>query len=237
MEITLTQELKDTCLYKHTSKDNGSIIYIGIGDEKRPYSKKDRSNFWRNTVKKHGGFDVTILKNGMSWEEACDLEIKMIAFYGRIKPSKENLNYGCLVNLTDGGDGAKGAVWSEESKERARKSSTGRKPNEESKQKMRKPKTEEHKQKMRKPKTEEHKQKMGKGKIGKKRPDVAIKFKGEGNPNFGKKSINSKKVICIITNKVYGCIREAAEDNGFNYGTLQNWLKGHRPNKTSLRYL
>jgi hypothetical protein len=108
-------ETQDTCLYIHTRKNDGGIFYIGIGDEKRPYSKANRNQYWNNVVNKYD-YNVTILKTNMSWEKACDLEIKMIAFYGRIIPYKENLNYGCLVNMSDGGEGNKGAVWSEESR-------------------------------------------------------------------------------------------------------------------------
>jgi hypothetical protein len=72
-------ETKDTCLYIHTRKDNGRIFYVGIGTIKRPYSIDNRNRFWKSVVKKYGR-DVTILKTDMSWEDACQLEIMMIAF-------------------------------------------------------------------------------------------------------------------------------------------------------------
>jgi hypothetical protein len=219
-------ETKDTCLYIHTRKNDGGIFYVGIGDIKRPYSFDSRNRFWKFIVNKYD-YDVTILKTNMSWEEACDLEIKMIAFYGR-----RDKKQGCLVNLTDGGDGTKGWV-----------------PNEKTLQKMRK----------------NHHNVSGKNnpmfgrtgekhpKFGKKYPEHSIKMKGkmigEKNPNFGKKNPEhsirmsgegnpkSKKVICNITGKIYKCVREAAEDNGVNYGTLKFYLRNNRKNKTSLRYI
>jgi hypothetical protein len=83
------------------------------------------------------------------------------------------------------------------------------------------------------------------------------KQKGEKNPFFGKthseenreksrerligktggESIRAKKVICILTNKVYGCINDAADDNKIKRTTLIAWLTGQNPNKSSLRYL
>lgn len=114
METTITQELNDTCLYMHTRKSDGRIFYIGIGDEKRPTDKAGRNQYWRNTVNLHD-YDVTILVDGLTWSRACELEMKMIAFYGR-----KDLKLGCLVNMTDGGQGAKNRVLSQESIEKSR---------------------------------------------------------------------------------------------------------------------
>ncbi len=176
MEI---EEKKDICLYIHTRKDDGVIFYVGIGNEKRPYDKNKRSKFWKNMVKKHNGFDVNIIKTDMSWKQACNLEIKMISFYGRIKPNPKNLYYGCLVNMTDGGDGTKGFTHSEETKEKMREFNRrenhpmfGKTHSEETKEKIRKAtiaknnpffgKThnKETKEKMKKPKSDETKKKM-----------------------------------------------------------------------------
>jgi hypothetical protein len=85
----------------HTRKSDGRIFYIGIGKDKRPTAKEGRNNHWRNTVNKHG-YDVIILVDGLTWSRACELETKMIAFYGR-----DDLKLGPLVNETDGGDGHK----------------------------------------------------------------------------------------------------------------------------------
>lgn len=108
--------VKDTCLYMHTRKTDGGIFYIGIGDKDRPTEKSGRNDHWYNTVNLYD-YDVTILVDGLTWEEACQLEINMIAFYGRRKPYPNNPNYGCLVNMTDGGQGAKGREVSEETRE------------------------------------------------------------------------------------------------------------------------
>ena len=220
METTLTQELKDTCLYKHTLKSDGRIIYIGIGNEKRPYSTGDRNDRWKKMVKKYGGFDVTILKTDMSWEEACELEIKMVAFYGRLKPSKSNLNYGCLVNMTDGGDGVKGSIRSEELKERQRQLMKG-----------------ENNPNFGISNYDRWVEKYGVEEANKKQKDWVKKQKENHARLSGEKHPGSKKVICSITNKIYGCAKEASTDLGIKYVTLLSYLKGRNPNKTSLRYL
>lgn len=261
-------ETKDTCLYIHTRKTDGGIFYVGIGNEKRPYTKTKRNYYWNNTVKKHG-YDVTILKTNMGWKEACELEIKMIAFYGRIKPNPKNLNYGCLVNMTDGGDGANGHIHSKETREKISKGNTGKKASEETKQKMRKIMTGkyigEKSSMFGKTHSEENKKKIsermrgnnhmfGKTHSEKTKKKMSERMRGENNHRFGKKASeetkkkmsekrsgekhpNAQKVICNITNKIYNCIKDAAEDIGVNVNTLRGYLCGHRPNKTSLRYL
>jgi hypothetical protein len=97
-------------LYMHTRKDNGKIFYIGIGVGKRPYAKgkRQRNHKWLDIVKEAGGFDVTILKDNLTWDDAGDLEVRMIAFYGR-----EDKGLGPLCNLTDGKDGCIGRIMSE----------------------------------------------------------------------------------------------------------------------------
>jgi len=90
-------------IYRHL-KPCGEVFYIGIGKKhKRAYAKSDRSNFWKDTVKKYG-YEVQILKSDLTWDDAVELEIILIAYYGR-----RNLGKGTLVNLTDGGEGTNGA--------------------------------------------------------------------------------------------------------------------------------
>lgn len=86
-------------VYRHL-KPNGEVFYIGIGDSKRAHSKKGRSQFWRRIVDKYG-YEVQVLKENLTWEDACELECILIDYYGR-----RDLGLGNLVNLTDGGEGA-----------------------------------------------------------------------------------------------------------------------------------
>jgi hypothetical protein len=59
------------------------------------------------------GFDISIdiLHENLSKEEACLLEIQTIKIFGRL-----NNRTGILSNLTDGGEGTSGLIWSEERK-------------------------------------------------------------------------------------------------------------------------
>lgn len=86
-------------LYQHTKKTDGSVFYVGIGSWDRAYQKSSRSKFWHSVVERHG-FDVDVVRSFDNWEEACDWERLFIYIYGR-----RDLGTGCLVNLTDGGDG------------------------------------------------------------------------------------------------------------------------------------
>lgn len=95
---------RDTVLYKHIRKSDGIIFYIGIGSINRAYNKIYRNEFWKRTVNKHD-YDVEIIADNLTWEEACKLEIMFISFYGRRDKSN-----GQLVNMTDGGDGVKGRI-------------------------------------------------------------------------------------------------------------------------------
>jgi hypothetical protein len=101
---------RDTVLYKHIRKKDGIIFYIGIGNKKRPDYKNGRSRHWYNTVKKHG-YDVEIIAENLTWDEACELEMLFITFYGR-----RDLGQGELLNRTNGGEGAYGRIVSDETK-------------------------------------------------------------------------------------------------------------------------
>lgn len=87
-------------VYQHRRKDANIIFYVGIGKNlKRAYSKKSRSKYWKDITKNHE-YLVEILFDDISWEYACEIEIKLIQQYGR-----RDLGTGELVNLTSGGDG------------------------------------------------------------------------------------------------------------------------------------
>lgn len=117
------------CLYRHL-KPSGEVFYIGMGNLRRPHTKSDRSDFWWKVVNKYG-YEIEILKTNLSKEEAYELEIILISWYGR-----KNLNLGPLVNLTDGGDGSNNVVVSEQTKLKLSKIQKGRKRTDETKRKM-----------------------------------------------------------------------------------------------------
>lgn len=91
-----------TVIYRHIRLDTNEVFYIGIGKERRPYSKHGRNKHWHNIVNKCG-YEVQILKTDLTKEDACELESILISYYGR-----KDLGLGTLVNMTDGGEGVNG---------------------------------------------------------------------------------------------------------------------------------
>ena len=116
-------------LYRHL-KPNGETFYVGVGNNIRPYTKSDRNNFWWKVVKKYG-YEIQILKRNLTKEEAYELEVILISWYGR-----RDLGLGYLVNLTDGGDGSNNVVVSEETREKLRIARLGHTLSEETKLKI-----------------------------------------------------------------------------------------------------
>lgn len=109
-------------VYTHKRLDSNQIFYVGIGKtEKRAYSKLGRSKYWYNltSVKE---YEVIITHKDIIWEEACSIEKYLIAFYGR-----KDLNTGTLVNMTDGGDGIKNLVFTDEIRKNKSNSKKGSK--------------------------------------------------------------------------------------------------------------
>ena len=105
-------------VYKHIRKDTNEVFYIGIGSIKRAHSTKGRNQYWTNIVNK-AGYEVIIISEGLSWEEACIEEIKLIKEYGR-----KDLNTGPLTNMTDGGDGSLNQIQTEEKKAKKKNKSS-----------------------------------------------------------------------------------------------------------------
>jgi hypothetical protein len=118
-------------VYKHIRKDTNEVFYIGIGkSEKRAYSKRQRNKHWRGVVNKYG-YDVEIIQEGLSWEEAQKVEIELIYKYGR-----HDLGNGSLVNQTDGGEGNNNQICTEETRLKMSKSHKGRVFSEETRKKI-----------------------------------------------------------------------------------------------------
>lgn len=112
---------KDVNIYRHIRLDTNEVFYIGIGTIIRPYSKSRRSKFWNNIVNKTN-YEVQILKSDLTWEEAIELEIILISYYGR-----KDIGTGILCNMTDGGEGSFGRSQTQECKNKISKANKGRK--------------------------------------------------------------------------------------------------------------
>ena len=220
-------EESNTCVYMHIKKTNGEAFYIGMGNPKRPYDKGgNRSNWWKKTANKYG-YEVVILKEGISWSDACKIEIDLIKYFGR-----RDSGQGALVNMTDGGDGQKNP-----SAETRTKISVGNKGNTNM---LGKSHSEESKAKISASKkgkklSAEHIAKISAGNKGKKyseetRAKMSKARRGEGTSTS---ILTEDKVIEILIelrdNPYYGQLTDLAKKYGISFGavsgikTNRNW--------------
>ena len=242
-------------VYAHKIKDSESIFYIGIGlYEKRAYSKRDRNKHWKNIVNKYG-YDVEILFSGLDYEEANLKEVELILKYGRI-----DLKTGCLVNLTNGGDGVLGYTYTDEVKSKMSlikkglpSPMKGRTLSEETKLKI-------SNSKKGKKHSEYHKQKISEGNKGKKLSEShkealinsnknrivsnetklkmslsKLKMSDETKKKIGLNNPKCKIVLNKDTGVFYYSLKEASIYECINYNTLKNITrKNGYKNKTNL---
>jgi hypothetical protein len=82
-------------VYRHLRLKDNSIFYIGKGKGDRYNCENGRNNHWNNIVKKDGGFIAEIIKDNLTNDDACKLEIDLINEIG--------LNN--LSNIATGGQG------------------------------------------------------------------------------------------------------------------------------------
>ncbi len=194
-------------VYEHKRLDTGCIFYVGIGlkddpKHKRAYDKSGRNCVWKKIVAKTD-YEVTIIADNLSVDEAKTKEIEKIAEYGRM-----SLGIGTLCNLTAGGDGALGLACTEEAKVKSRErmlgegnpnygkygeesSSFGRNHSDETKAKI----SEKARGRVT---SEETKQKLSlalKGRVisEETRAKMSEAQRGENHPNFGKKASDETK--------------------------------------------
>jgi len=97
-------------------RENHSPYYIGKGKEGRAFTKG-----YKEVRPPQDKSKVKILKANLTEEEAFALEKLYILMFGR-----KDLGTGILRNKTDGGDGASGAIRSEETKEKIRQANLGK---------------------------------------------------------------------------------------------------------------
>jgi hypothetical protein len=175
-------------VYRHIRLDKNEPFYIGIGKtEKRAYDKNDRNKIWNNIINKTD-YEIEILFDNITWEQACIKEQEFINLYGRI--DKKN---GTLCNLTNGGEGQNGIIRNEEYRLKIKQNALKRWENEAFKEKMKKV------LKGRKlpPTSEETKLKLSlisKGRIGK--PCSEETKQKLRLHNLGKKHSNETKLKC-----------------------------------------
>lgn len=183
-------------VYRHIRLDKNEPFYIGIGklpNHKRAYETQKRNEFWRNVVSKTD-YEVEILFDNISWEEAQKKEIEFIALYG-----KRDNGTGTLVNIADGGEGSKGFKHTEEAKKKIA---------EESKNRIRKPISEKTKQKIRETLTG----RVGSNKGFKHTEETKLKLRlinlGKTGPNKGKRMSEETKAKIRETKRLNPVIRK-----------------------------
>jgi hypothetical protein len=88
-------------------REDGTPYYIGKGKGKRAYDRRRHSAYVPSKNR------ILFLKKNLTEEEAFKHEIYMIAIFGR-----KDLETGILYNLTDGGDGPSGYVYTEEQRKK-----------------------------------------------------------------------------------------------------------------------
>jgi hypothetical protein len=173
-------------VYRHWRLDKNEVFYVGIGkEESRAFDFVRRNKVWKG-IKRRTDVDVEIVARDLSWELACELEQLMIQEYGRI-----DLGTGCLVNLTDGGDGSIGAKHTKETIEKRANSNRGQKRTDETKRKM---------------------SEVRKGIVFSPEHIENLRLS-----HLGQKGWNGKEVIDLQTGFAYDSLREGCRSVGVNY--------------------
>src|SRR5262249_23520177 len=86
-------------VYLHRDRATGTPFYVGKGKGSRAYDVEGRHPEWHEKVKSlTAGFDIEIVKNDFTEEEAYDLERELIRKHGKVSDGT-----GTLLNITDGG--------------------------------------------------------------------------------------------------------------------------------------
>jgi hypothetical protein len=99
--------------------DTDEVLRDTISKMKATYEKF----FIEDYVSEEGEeeFEYKIIEDNLNWTDACELEKQLITEYGRY-----DLGLGPLVNMTDGGDGTNGIIYTKERNEKISKTLTGR---------------------------------------------------------------------------------------------------------------
>lgn len=102
---------------------DGTPYYVGVGKGDR--ARKVARNRWANhidaKIRASGRTTLRVVVECFTRDEACSLEKKWIKEHGR-----RHRDGGLLVNITDGGEGAPGMVWTEEMRGKVSRALKGR---------------------------------------------------------------------------------------------------------------
>lgn len=223
--MVLSDSEKIWYVYFHIKDGEDKPFYVGIGKKKnykRAFVTSGRNRIWNNIHAKYGCYSSVIYDN-LSQREACEIEVNLISFYGRI-----DLKTGVLSNLTNGGEGNCGVVFSKERIEKIRISQLGKKHRLDTIEKFKQRKqTQETKDKIRASKTgikatDETRAKMRMASMGKNNPACISR---------------RKMVVDVVTGQTHESITQAASVSGISKSYLIGMLNGRYMNNTNFRYV
>ena len=213
-------------VYKHTTPSGK--VYIGITKQK-PEQRWDNGNGYKKNehfyraILKYGWENIEheIVENGLTKQQACDLEIDLIAEYDATDPRNG-------YNNSIGGEcGSLGVHPSAETRLKISESLNRAYLNPELRQKLSEAKkgkrpsyecimksVEAHRGK---PLSDETRKKMSEARKGKKASEHVILAMTEAT---------SKKVLCVETGEVYKSISEAGRQLGISFKAISNVCRG-----------
>lgn len=204
-------------VYIHIFPNNKK--YIGITKQKPEKRWKNglgydaHQKIMKRAIQKYDWENIKheILYKNLSKNEACNKEIELIALYDSTNKQKG-------YNVSKGGEGTIGVKPTEESKLKNRIAHLGKKASLETKQKISNSNLGKHSKK----RNDEQKRKISEAtRKAMQNPELKIKLSELAK----KRKNNTKKVICLETNKKYETIREAEKDTKINAWSIgQNCL-------------
>lgn len=209
--------LRNFYVYLHVKESDGTVFYVGKGTKFRWSRVYDRTQHWKNTAIKHGVI-CKIVAHDLSAEEALVLEKKLIASYGR-----QDQKTGCLVNLTDGGDGVVNYVWTEEHRKKISETGIGRKHTDEFKQMISKLHTG-------KVLSEETKAKISAKRRGAKWSDAQRKA------SESKIDPRSRHIICLNDSVIYSNVSDVARTLNLDNSGVSKVCYGKRKQYNGFRF-